>query len=1509
MSYSCANRPHFRGIAALALAVLASILPAPLTRAQGTHALPDLNGDGVADYFMRLPVWSTTTDVVGQFRVFSGADNTLIRSFLSLQVDDGFALSTSSAGDLDADGVDDLAIGAPLAVVDGLLRGKVYLVSGATGAILDAIVAPPIGYGGMTVAGLADLDADGLREIAYSARFPTGAYEDTGFVVVHSPGAGEAMLSLAGEPGDTGFGYAVAFLGDTNNDGSPEIAVSAPTQGGFGNARGSVYVFECLDAQGLPRLTQTTTDARLVIQNATLPLAVFGGAMYLGPDIDADGDRELVVGSTILAQPAEIAVIEAYDLASGALVESLAISAEKLRSDINGDLVVDNRDVAEALDRMDQPADPLAPKNGDVDGDGLVDAGDVVSVIDNIDQTTVTPGTFSNGQKAEVTELVTTVIMGRSSTPCNGVGIGPGGGGWGGIVIPPLGPDDGNLFPIDPIAPEDPACCLYKLLWLDFPPEDRPPPPPGCDPGDSDGPGGGGDDPPSHNPPGWSDDPGNGDEPPQCDGMTIVGPAFIEKGRSSTFTVYNAPAGFLLWDVSPYPGPLRPFTVPSLPNYSVEGQEVGPAKVIARVYEGSSPICGATRDVIVVDCESVTVEGPTAIAVGAEATFTAQNLSPGITLEWRIEGDLTLVSSTDTSATVRGKSAGAGHVEVRMLYDNEPLTCVLRQDVAVVCDFGVSGPTSLADQQIASYSASEQYSGQSVRWFASGPLQFVGPSDGWSVSVQGVGCGTGTLTARLYDGDGVSTGCVVNTTIAVAAPASEPLALGGLPLEGYVQLAPSEQERVITLTAAGVGEFAWEVESSVEDAIGVEPAGPTCTLRIYEPTTVNIRLTRVYCEEEQVVEASFPAFIFDLAIDSDNDNGFDEPSRTAAEDALEDDASGMKLTVVNRDDRDGDRIPDYADGYGAFGPASVGGLNGVRFIPIVVDLTGVPEDAQITFDYAAAPPYAVQQQVVTVSDINDAYYRYVRGGGNLRLWARNGFEARGSEDFIAANTPYPVSEFGEFRTLFVEAVNGSAVPVGITVRLTSQSLPEIEDTVRVLPFDSVTGLQIESIAGVGIHYGSAVGGPGPDLVLGSDGDDVIETGGGDDIIVGGTGDDRIDPGEGEDVIFAFYGNDIIGPLDDAATGVNEGEDTFLSETDTPITTEQVLRVYRLIYGEHDPWLQIFLDPAWVGGKVECVEGDGVLFSVSDWDRRKINGNYTYIIQLEFEIGSPFLAATHLRENLLHMASSWQGPTHLFQGAMIDEAWQRGLAGDDYDEVIDDYLELRQAAFENAASATALLSNIYVQSLTIFAEGADVVVSLSDLSEGHLQAAIGLFPLLPARIIDDTAGGVLRIVRANGDTLDEFVKRGRIFYGAESGLGFIMRKEMPIEAKMVNDRLALLIGTAQNTGGPNGQLHADVVRLLARERINLGDVEHATMNRSMRTATGLESLAGLENRRPDIVAVRRDGKIDLIEARSDSQSQADIINMLQELMLALPEGRRGSMYGVELNGDRFFEIIR
>jgi hypothetical protein len=62
------------------------------------------------------------------------------------------------------------------------------------------------------------------------------------------------------------------------------------------------------------------------------------------------------------------------------------------------------------------------------------------------------------------------------------------------------------------------------------------------------------------------------------------------------------------------------------------------------------------------------------------------------------------------------------------------------------------------------------------------------------------------------------------------------------------------------------------------------------------------------------------------------------------------------------------------------------------------------------------------------------------------------------------------------------------------------------------------------------------------------------------------------------------------------------------------------------------------------------------------------------------------------------------------------------------------------------------------------------------------------------------------------------------------------------------------------------------------------------------------------RRPDIVSVRPNGKIDIIEIRSPSQTQSQIQAMLDEVWNGVPLNYRGSRIGMEMNGAIFYEVL-
>ncbi len=71
-----------------------------------------------------------------------------------------------------------------------------------------------------------------------------------------------------------------------------------------------------------------------------------------------------------------------------------------------------------------------------------------------------------------------------------------------------------------------------------------------------------------------------------------------------------------------------------------------------------------------------------------------------------------------------------------------------------------------------------------------------------------------------------------------------------------------------------------------------------------------------------------------------------------------------------------------------------------------------------------------------------------------------------------------------------------------------------------------------------------VGTAGDDVIIGSDGDDLIDAGSGDDLVCARGGDDVIDTGPGDDTVVGGFGDDVIrgGPGDDALGGGADPDD-------------------------------------------------------------------------------------------------------------------------------------------------------------------------------------------------------------------------------------------------------------------------------------------------------------------------------------------------------------------------------
>ena len=154
----------------------------------------------------------------------------------------------ASLGDLDGDGVTDLAVGAMGDDTGGSYRGAVHvLLLNANGTVKSSVKiasgtngGPTLANGdrfGISVASLGDLDGDGVTDLAVGADSDnTGGYHRGAVYVLLLSANGTVKSSVKIASGTSGgptladgdlFGSSVAALGDLDGDGVTDLAVGA----------------------------------------------------------------------------------------------------------------------------------------------------------------------------------------------------------------------------------------------------------------------------------------------------------------------------------------------------------------------------------------------------------------------------------------------------------------------------------------------------------------------------------------------------------------------------------------------------------------------------------------------------------------------------------------------------------------------------------------------------------------------------------------------------------------------------------------------------------------------------------------------------------------------------------------------------------------------------------------------------------------------------------------------------------------------------------------------------------------------------------------------------------------------------------------------------------------------------------------------------------------------------------------------------------------------------------
>lgn len=295
--------------------------------------ISDITGDGVDDILVPAIVDGTGGPAAGRAYVYSGADGSL----LSTTEGDDFELlgySSSTAGDVDADGVPDYIVGAPgSGFAPEPPLGRALVISGADHSVLLEVEPTERNFFGASVSAAGDLNGDGHGDFTVGAMQDDTAAEDGGALFAYSGADGSLLWSVFGEEDFGNLGGGAGLVGDVNGDGVPDLSVAAP---GEFESRGLAYVLSGVDGSTI-HVLRPRDDA----QNFGLFFASGAG------DVNGDGVGDVFVGDYNSGRQQRAGSGAAYVFSGATGRKLLVLRAEK-------------------------PGDGFGPGRGvgDVDGDG-----------------------------------------------------------------------------------------------------------------------------------------------------------------------------------------------------------------------------------------------------------------------------------------------------------------------------------------------------------------------------------------------------------------------------------------------------------------------------------------------------------------------------------------------------------------------------------------------------------------------------------------------------------------------------------------------------------------------------------------------------------------------------------------------------------------------------------------------------------------------------------------------------------------------------------------------------------------------------------------------------------------------------------------------------------------------------------------------------------------------------------------------------------------------------------